>query len=106
MLTFIEASDNWLVEGCYSDLLKIALPHANEVIFLNLPIEDCIKNAKSRPWEHHKYETKAAQDANLNMLIEWISEYKKRNDTFSESTHLEIYNSFEGKKSMYTSNRH
>lgn len=106
ILSFISASENWVIEGCYSDLLTIALPHANEIIFLNLPIEDCIENAKNRPWEPHKYETKAAQDANLNMLIEWISEYRKRDDTFSESAHLEIYNGFDGKKSMYTSNRH
>jgi adenylate kinase family enzyme len=69
---FITNNDGWVIEGCYSDLLEIASPYSTEIIYLNLPIEQCIKNAKSRPWEPHKYASKEAQDANLNMLIDWI----------------------------------
>ena len=102
---FLGANDSWVIEGCYSDLLALVLPEASEIIFLNLQIEDCITNAKSRPWEPHKYESKAAQDANLDMLIDWIAQYDERSDTFSRSAHESLFTRFEGKKTMYTSNR-
>ena len=91
---FLNANDNWVVEGCYSDLLELVTPSADEVIFLNLPISSCITNAKSRPWEPHKYESKKAQDANLDMLIDWISQYNSRADTFSKAAHEKLFEKF------------
>jgi adenylate kinase family enzyme len=101
---FINSNTDWVIEGCYTDLLEIALPFSNEIIFMNLPIELCIENAKNRPWEPHKYESKEAQDNNLDMLINWISQYSRRDDTFSESSHKHLYKSYSGKKSMFTGN--
>ncbi|WNC68645.1 AAA family ATPase [Thalassotalea nanhaiensis] len=101
---FIDINDNWVIEGCYSDLLQLVLVKADEVIFLNLPVEDCIKNAKARPWEPHKYDSQEAQDANLEMLINWISQYSKREDDFSQKAHLKLFNAFSGKKEMHTTN--
>jgi adenylate kinase family enzyme len=63
--SFIDLNDHWVVEGCYSDLLKQIIVHADQVIFLNLPVDACIKNAKKRPWEPHKYESQQVQDLNL-----------------------------------------
>jgi len=103
---FLTEHTSWVVEGCYSDLLVEVLPHADELIFLNLPISLCVENAKARPWEPHKYESKQAQDANLRMLIEWIKAYENRTDTFSQQSHQALYDSFEGVKTMYTSNSH
>jgi len=71
---------------------------------LDLPIEDCINNAKKRPWEPHKYESKQAQDKNLEMLLNWITDYTKREDTFSRKSHLEFFESFHAKKTKLTSN--
>jgi len=101
---FIDVNEHWVVEGCYSDLLELVINKADELIFLNLSIDDCILNAKNRPWESHKYESKAAQDANLAMLIEWISQYPERKDHFSQQAHNQLFNAFTGKKAMYTSN--
>lgn len=101
---FLEANDNWVIEGCYSDLLAMVLTQASEVVYLDLPISDCIANARSRPWEPHKYESKDAQDANLEMLIAWIAEYDERKDTFSRAAHEELYTEYEGNKVRYTSN--
>ncbi|MGJ8682104.1 AAA family ATPase [Paraglaciecola sp.] len=101
---FTRNNNNWVIEGCYADLLEVALPKANEIIFLNLPINLCIENARKRPWEPHKYESKAAQDKNLDMLIDWISQYTTRTDTFSESAHFKLYQEFSGIKKMLTEN--
>jgi hypothetical protein len=86
-------------------LLELAEPHSNEIIFMNLSIEMCILNAKSRPWEPHKYKSKQAQDNNLNMLIDWISQYTNRDDTFSLLAHQNFYNNYSGKKRIISSNQ-
>lgn len=104
IVDFIQSNDGWVIEGCYTDLLEKALPFSTEIIFMNLPIEACILNAKARPWEPHKYASKAAQDANLDMLIAWISQYGERTDTISEQAHKALYDGFLGKKTMYRSN--
>jgi adenylate kinase family enzyme len=101
---FVNSNGRWIIEGCYSDLLEIALPFSNEIIFMNLPVESCIENARNRPWEPHKYESERAQDNNLEMLIDWISQYSQRNDSFSEVAHKNLYEEYSGKKSMIFSN--
>lgn len=101
---FFLANSSWVIEGCYSDLLELVTPKADEVIFMNLPVSACIENAKSRPWEPHKYDTKEAQDSNLEMLIKWISQYTTRTDSFSKFAHEKLYSDFQGKKTMYVSN--
>ncbi len=101
---FIENNDAWVIEGCYADLLELAANYAEEIIFLDLPIELCIENARNRPWEPHKYESKLAQDQNLDMLVDWIAQYDERNDVFSRSAHTALYEQFAGAKTMFTSN--
>ena len=78
---------------------------ANEIFFLDLPIEVCIKNAGQRPWEPHKYPSKQAQDQNLEMLTNWIKDYDTRTDSFSKKAHQTLYESFEGKKTRITHNK-
>ena len=99
---FIDSNAGWVIEGCYSDLLSMAIGSSNEMIFLNLPVDRCIENAKNRPWEPHKYESKAEQDANLPMLTNWIAQYPTRNDVFSKSAHQKLYTEYGGNKRMYT----
>ncbi len=106
MNSFVKANSAWVIEGCYSDLLAWAMPEATEIIFTNLPIELCITNAKNRPWEPHKYPSKDAQDANLAMLIEWITQYSERDDTFSLASHQALYDDYTGKKTMYVNNQY
>ncbi|MFC4701604.1 AAA family ATPase [Glaciecola siphonariae] len=101
---FTDNNENWIIEGCYSDLLEFVLKKATKVIYLCLPIEHCVENAKSRQWEPHKYESKEAQDANLNMLITWIRQYESRNDTFSKTAHEQLFNQFNGPKVRFSSN--
>jgi len=103
--SIINQKDAWVIEGCYGDLMQCLFEYANEVIFLNLPKALCQNNAKNRPWEPHKYESKAAQDKNLPMLLNWIAGYYDRDDTFSFACHNAIYQSFSGKKQQIKSNR-
>lgn len=101
---FTVENESWVIEGCYTDLLELLSPQANEIIFLNLPAELCIENAKNRPWEPHKYDSKKAQDEKLSMLLLWIAQYNNRHDTFSLTSHLSFYENFKGTKKMHTTN--
>lgn len=95
---FVASHDEWVIEGCYADLLALVLPRCSELVFLNPGIEACISNAKERPWEPHKYASRQAQDANLAMLIAWIGEYETRDDIFSLGAHRALYDAFPGRK--------
>jgi adenylate kinase family enzyme len=105
LLNFIKTNKSWVIEGCYSDLLELVEQYSSEIIFMDLTIDNCVLNAKLRPWEPHKYESKQAQDKNLELLIEWISQYTKRNDTFSKVAHKRFYDNYSGKKSVITCNK-
>jgi adenylate kinase family enzyme len=96
--SFIGATDHWVVEGCYSDLLEATLSRCTRLLFLNPGIEACIANARIRPWELHKYPSKEAQDANLEMLIGWIRDYETRSDTYSLAAHRALFDRFAGNK--------
>jgi adenylate kinase family enzyme len=104
IINFIKMNDSWVIEGCYTDLLELVESYSSEIIFMNLPIDECILNAKSRSWEPHKYKSKQAQDKNLGMLIDWISQYTKRSDTFSIVAHQKFYNNYSGQKRIINSN--
>jgi adenylate kinase family enzyme len=101
---FTSSSEKWVIEGCYIDLLEMVEDKSTEIIFMNLPIESCISNARARPWEPHKYESKQAQDDNLEMLINWIGQYSERSDTFSYDAHQSFYDNYSGQKKMITQN--
>jgi adenylate kinase family enzyme len=104
--SFTQSNADWVIEGCYADLMDLVSSSATEIIYLKIGVDQCIENAKKRPWEPHKYESEAAQERSLEMLIEWIRQYKDRTDVFSESAHQDFYAKFAGKKTMYTSNDH
>jgi adenylate kinase family enzyme len=101
---FIKSNSSWVIEGCYTDLLTLVSPLANEIIFMDVGIEQCVENARQRPWESHKYPSKQAQDDNLGMLISWIEDYKNRDDTFSYQAHCAFYENFSGNKIKYLNN--
>jgi len=99
---FCSANAAWVIEGCYADLLAIVSRSCNEMIFLNPGVEACVANCRSRPWEPHKYASKAAQDANLEMLIQWVRDYETRDDDFSLLRHRSLFDTFSGPKREYT----
>ena len=95
---FLNAHTEWVIEGCYGDLLELVVPFATEVRFLNPGVEVCIANCRARPWEPSKYPSKEAQDRMLDFLLGWVREYETRTDEFSLTRHRELFDRFEGEK--------
>ena len=83
---FINEHSEWVIEGCYGDLLELVLPYASEVRFLNPGVEACIANCQARPWEPEKYPSKEAQDQKLDFLLDWVREYESRADEYIPRT--------------------
>jgi len=95
---FSRANERWVIEGCYADLLTAAAAGCTLLVFLNPGIDVCIAHCRARPWEPHKYASKREQDANLEMLIEWVRDYEVREDEFSLCSHRALYDHFDGNK--------
>ena len=103
IVAFMARHDAWVIEGCYADLFADPLGRCTRLVFLNPGVEACVANARLRPWEPHKYASREAQDANLDMLIGWIREYETRDDTFSLRAHRALFDRFAGAKIELTS---
>ncbi len=95
---FMDRTECWVIEGCYSDLLAGAVARCTRLVFLNPGIDACIANCRARSWEPHKYPSREAQDANLAMLIEWVRAYETRRDEFSLHSHRALFDAFRGEK--------
>ena len=39
--SFINENSEWVVDGCYADLLELVKPFAKEATFMNLPVYLC-----------------------------------------------------------------
>jgi adenylate kinase family enzyme len=95
---YVAAHPDWVIEGCYGDLVEAALPRATELRFLNPGVEACVANCRRRPWEPSKFATREAQDAMLEGLLAWVREYDARADEYGLARHRAIFDAFEGSK--------
>ncbi len=95
---FCSAHDDWIVEGCYAGLAEQTLRYDPILLFLDPGEEACLANCRERPWEPHKYASKEAQDANLPMLLQWVSDYYSRQGDMSWAAHEALLRAYEGEK--------
>ena len=100
---FIGAHEEWVVEGCYGDLIEAALPHCTELLFLNPGVEACVAHCHQRPWEPEKFASPEAQDAMLKQLVLWVKEYETRDDEYGLKRHRKTFDEFKGPKREFTS---
>ena len=100
---FINTNEQWIIEGCYGDLIEAALPCCTELRFLNPGTETCVAHCKGRPWEPSKFSSAEEQDAMLSQLIQWVQEYETRDDEYGLKRHRQVFDKFLGSKKEYTS---
>jgi adenylate kinase family enzyme len=99
---FMTGNDQWIVEGCYGNLVGVALRHSPELWFLDLPEALCLENCRSRPWEPDKYQSKEAQDEKLPVLLEWVRGYYTREGDLSRRSHAALFENYSGRKRRFT----
>ncbi len=100
---FLSRNEQWIIEGCYSDLVEVALPQCTELRFLNPGVEVCVEHCRRRPWEPEKFSSQEEQQAMLATLIDWVRDYETRDDEYSLKRHRQIFEMFNGRKKEYTS---
>ncbi len=99
---FAREHRDWVIEGCYADLVELLLDRATELIFLDRSVATCQAHARARPFEPHKYPSKAAQDANLEMLLGFIADYPRREGPLGRAAHERLFEAFEGRRRRVT----
>jgi hypothetical protein len=57
-----------------------------------------VANCHDRPWEPHKYATKAEQDTKLEFLLSWVRGYGTRDDELSLRAHQALFEGYRGPK--------
>jgi adenylate kinase family enzyme len=100
--TFCDENESWIVEGCYSSLVEVALESGAQLLLLDPGLEQCMSNCRSRPWEAHKYSSKQEQDTHLPFLLKWVADYYSRNDDMSLGAHRALYERYDGPKQWLT----
>ena len=95
---FIAANGEWVIEGCYADLIEVAARACDELVFLNPGVTACVANARRRPFEAHKYDRPEDQEKMLAFLIDWIRAYPERADTTGYREHRRVFDAFGGRK--------
>lgn len=103
LMEFIGLHAHWIIEGCYADLVELALPHCTELRFLNPGTGACLDHCRKRAWEREKFATPEGQNAMLPHLLEWVASYETRTDEYGLIRHREVFDSFDGPKLEYTS---
>ncbi|WGV23308.1 shikimate kinase [Halotia branconii] len=95
---FIDNNISWIIEGCYSTLIEIAIAFSTEIYFLNPGINKCLENNRNRPWEPHKFKSAEEQAQTFEFLQNWIQQYEERDDEFGYLSHRSIFNQYNGQK--------
>lgn len=100
--TFCAVHGDWIVEGCYAELIAISLCHSPLLVFVNPGMEQCLENCRRRPWEAHKFRSKAEQDERLAFLLTWVREYYVRDGSLSLRAHQVLFEGYLGPKRRLT----
>jgi len=95
---FCSTHDRWVVEGCYAALVGHAIAYSPLLLFVDPGMDACLAHCRNRPWEPHKYASKAEQDAKLEFLLTWVRGYYTRDDDLSLSAHRTLFESYHGLK--------
>jgi len=99
---FCRESDDWVIDGCYGDLVAAVLPHSPLLIFLEPGEAVCVANCRARPWEPHKYRTQREQDEHLEHLLGWVRSYYGLDGAMSLAGHRAVFESYRGPKRLVT----
>jgi len=89
---------NFIVEGCYGELIENSFQYSPQLIFLDPGEQKCLENCRNRGWESHKYSSKIEQDKLLSFLLSWVSEYYRREGPMSHVFHQRLFDEFRGTK--------
>ena len=95
---FCRSYPQWVLEGCYPELIATALNFRPHLLLLDPGMDQCLANCRARPWEPHKYRSRAEQDRKLGMLLAWVEGYYHRDGDMSLASHEALFEAYRGPK--------
>jgi adenylate kinase family enzyme len=98
VFAWLAGRDRWIVEGCYGLIVEALLAKADVFFFLNPGVDVCLAHCRARPWEPDKFDSRAEQDAGLELLLQWVGDYETRSDEFGLVEHRRVFDKFRGRK--------
>ena len=89
--------ERWVMEGIYGWLVSEVLTYATTLIWLRLPIADCVQNIQNRGIR------RGGTAEAFAALLRWAESYESREGSSSYSGHEHLFNSFSGNRVCLTS---
>lgn len=84
--------DEFILEGNYQGTLEYRVKYADTIIYLDLPLEDCIEGIKKRT-NKERFDIPWIQtEVDADNLIDWIKEF----DVREKPVIIDIMNNFKG----------
>jgi adenylate kinase family enzyme len=91
LLHDVTGRESWIIEGVFGGLAAQAMLRATLLLWLDLPIDACIRNLRIRG------------EASNALLIEWAEGYSTRDSPTSHQGHLRLFQEFRGASLRLTS---
>ena len=82
----------WVIEGVFGWLAQEALPRAMALIWLDLPISQCLDNIRQRGLR------RGGDAASFEALLDWAADYDGRQTSSSHAGHTRMFTAFPGRK--------
>ena len=90
-------AEKWVIEGVFGWLAAEAMPRTQQLIWLVVPEEECVRNLESRPIKSGE------DDASRSALFQWCREYRTRQNANAFAGHQGLYDQFMGEKHILAS---
>ena len=82
----------WVIEGVFGWLAQKALPRATALIWLDLPVVECLDNIR------HRGLRRGGDAASFEALLGWAADYECRQTSSSHVGHARMFTAFPGQK--------
>ncbi len=98
VVSFCLKHPDWVIEGCYANLIAVTFAFEPHLLFLNPGEDQCLANCRARPWEPHKYKNREEQEERLSFLLDWVGHYYIREGNMSLIGHTACFAGYRGPK--------
>lgn len=90
--------EHWVIEGTYGDLAAAAATRATDLIWIDLPADECLANIRDRATR-----ARAADPERQARLERWAQDYESRDGFSSRAGHAAIFETFDGQRHHFRS---
>ncbi|MGB0563682.1 MAG: AAA family ATPase [Spirulinaceae cyanobacterium] len=87
-------ASNWIAEGIFGNLARQYLAAADELIWLDLPLDLCLERLRHRSAQNTAHMNRQQTEQGLQDLLTWTAQYYDRTTPSSYSGHQKLFQAF------------